>query len=77
MNSLIEDYRGELNKTKELLKIEQERGVELEKLNSEMADLQIANEKLETELSYANNMLQAYRGELNRTKELLEISRNK
>ena len=77
MSSLIEAYKGELNRTRELLEIERERGVELEKLKLEMADLQSANEKLETELSYANNMLQAYRGELNRTKELLEISRNK
>ena len=75
MSSLIEAYRGELNRTKELLAIEQERGVELEKLKSEMADLQAAKEKLESDLSYANDMLQSYRGELNKTKELLEVSR--
>ena len=75
MSSLIEAYRGELNKTKELLEIERERGVELERLKLEMADLQAAKEKLESDLSYANDMLQSYRGELNKTKELIEVSR--
>ena len=72
MNSLIEAYRGELNKTKELLAIERERGVELEKLKSEMA----ANEIFESDISYAIDMLQSYKLELNKTKELLEVSRS-
>tara|TARA_R110000803_G_scaffold852_4_gene2994 strand:+ start:105 stop:317 length:213 start_codon:yes stop_codon:yes gene_type:complete len=66
MSSLIEAYKGELNRTRELLEIERERGVELERLKSEMRDLQVANEKLESELEYANDMLQSYRGELHR-----------
>tara|TARA_R110000782_G_C14543806_1_gene384122 strand:+ start:243 stop:581 length:339 start_codon:yes stop_codon:yes gene_type:complete len=76
MSSLIEAYRGELNKTKELLAIERERGVELEKLKSEMSDLKAANEKFESDLSYAIDMLQSYKLELNKTKELLEVSRS-
>ena len=66
MSSIIEDYKGELNRTRELLEIERERAGELEKLKSEMADLQAANQKLEGDLEYANDMLQSYRGELHR-----------
>ena len=66
MSSLIEAYKGELNRTRELLEIERERGVELDKLKLKMAELQVANEKLKSELEYTNDMLQSYRGELHR-----------
>tara|TARA_R110000744_G_scaffold97572_1_gene188541 strand:- start:940 stop:1152 length:213 start_codon:yes stop_codon:yes gene_type:complete len=66
MSSLIEAYKGELNRTRELLEIERERGVELDKLKLEMLDLKAANQKLESDLEYASDMLQSYRGELHR-----------
>ena len=40
---------------------------EIEKLKAQLAELEKAKDKLETELSYANNMVQAYKGELNKT----------
>ena len=58
MNSLLEMYQSNLESVTETA---QSQAIELAKLKIQMADLQAANEKLESKLSNANSTLQAYR----------------
>jgi len=58
MKSLLEMYQSNLESVTETA---QAQAIELAKLKIQMADLQAANEKLESKLSSANSTLQAYR----------------